>query len=468
MSTGPDIREPDAGELAYDEIGSTGSAPVWSRTVERGDDGVLLVGGCDVTALAAEYGTPLYVVDEVDMRGRAAEFRDEFASAFAALGAECSVYYAGKAFLCSQVTRWMRDDGLSIDVASGGELALALRGGMPPARIAMHGNNKSDEEIVQALEVGVGRIVLDSLAEVEVIAAIAEELGVCAPVAVRVTTGVHAGGHEYIATAHEDQKFGLSLATGAALEAMRRCHAAPSIELTGIHTHIGSQILSVEAFQESAERMLGLRAQFARETGVEVPEVGLGGGYAIAHAHGDEELGAAEAARGIAAAVAGAMAAVGGTWPSFTIEPGRAIAGPAGMTLYTVGVTKVVSLEDGGERRYVAIDGGMSDNIRPIAYGAEYTAALASRVSEAAPVLSRVVGKHCESGDIIVQNIELPGDLDRGDILAIPATGAYGRVMSSNYNALLRPAVVAVRGGAAHELVRRDTIEDLLAWDVAP
>jgi diaminopimelate decarboxylase len=442
--------------------------PVWSSTVERGADGALIVGGCDVTALAAEYGTPLYVVDEVDMRARAAAFRDEFAAAFGAHGATCSVFYAGKAFLCSQVSRWMRDERLSIDVASGGELALALRGGMPAARIAVHGNNKSDEEIRRALEVGVGRIVLDSLPEIEQIAAAAEALGVVAPVAVRATTGVHAGGHEYIATAHEDQKFGLSLASGAAMEAMRRCHASQAIELTGIHTHIGSQILSLDAFQESARRMLGLRAEFARETGVEVPEVGLGGGYAIAHADGDEGLGALEAARGIADAVAAAMGDVGGSWPTFTIEPGRAIAGPAGMTLYTVGVTKTVRLEGGGERRYVAIDGGMSDNMRPIAYGAEYTAALASRESDAAPVLSRVVGKHCESGDIIVRNINLPEDVDRGDILAVPATGAYGRVMSNNYNALLRPGVVAVRGGAAHELVRRDTIEDLLAWDVAP
>ena len=450
--------EPEAG----------GSAELWSRTVERGPDGELRVGGCDVNALAAEYGTPLYVVDEQDMRGRAAAFRDEFAAAFAEHGATCTVYYAGKAFLCSQVARWMRDDGLSIDVSSGGELALALRGGMPAARIAVHGNNKSDEEIHRALAVGVGRIVVDSLAEIGVVARIAAGLGVVAPVAVRVTTGVHAGGHAYIATAHEDQKFGLSLASGAALEAMRRCHDAPSIDLTGIHTHIGSQILSLEAFEQSAERMLGLRAAFARESGVDVPEVGLGGGYAIAHAEGDEALSAADAARGIAAAVAEAIAAVGGTWPSFTIEPGRAIAGPAGMTLYTVGVTKTVRLDDGGERRYIAIDGGMSDNMRPVAYGAEYTTTLASRTSEAPAVRSRVVGKHCESGDIIVQSINLPADVDAGDLLAVPATGAYGRVMSNNYNALLRPAVVAVKDGAAHELVRRDTIEDLLAWDVAP
>ncbi len=443
-------------------------AHVWSRTVERAPDGTLTVGGCDVGALVAEYGTPLYVVDEEDMRDRARAFRDEFAAAFGEHGATCEVFYAGKAFLCSQVARWMRDDGLGVDVASGGELELALRGGMPPSRITLHGNNKSEAELRRAIEVGVGRIVIDSLDEIEVIAAMAAEMGRVPAVAVRVTTGVHAGGHEYIATAHEDQKFGLSLASGAALEAMRRCHASDSLTLAGIHTHLGSQILSLAAFEESATRMLGLRAAFASFSGVDVPEVGLGGGYGIAYAEGDEALEAAEAARGIADAVARAIAAVGGTWPSFTTEPGRAIAGPAGMTLYSVGVTKVVSLDDGGERRYVAVDGGMSDNMRPIAYGAEYTAALASRVSTAAPVVSRVVGKHCESGDILVRSVDLPSDVQRGDILAVPATGAYGRVMANNYNAMLRPAVVAVRGGEAHELVRRDTIEDLLAWDVAP
>ncbi len=362
----------------------------------------------------------------------------------------------------------MRDDGLNLDVASGGELELALRGGMPPARIALHGNNKSDAELRRAIEIGVGRIVVDSLDELDVIAEIAAEAGATPSVAVRVTTGVHAGGHEYIATAHEDQKFGLSLASGAALEAMRRAHASPALELAGIHTHLGSQILALEAFETSAERMLSLRAEFARESGVDVPEVGLGGGYAIAYTEGEEALGAAEAARGIAAAVARAIEAVGGTWPSFTIEPGRAISGPAGTTLYTVGSTKIVLLDDGGERRYVAVDGGMSDNMRPVAYGAEYTAVLASRTSAAAPVRSRVVGKHCESGDIVVRSVNLPADVHRGDILAVPATGAYGRVMANNYNAMLRPAVVAVRGGNARELVRRDTIEDLLAWDVAP
>lgn len=441
---------------------------VWSQTVTRSEDGAIVVGGCDVRDLTGEFGTPLYVIDEVDMRTRVSAFRDHFTAAFGRHGSKCDVFYASKSFLSSRVARWMLDEDVSMDVASGGELEIALRGGMPAERLALHGNNKSDAELHRALEAGVGRIVLDSFDEIALLNAIAGELGVEAPVMVRVTTGVHAGGHEYIATAHEDQKFGLSLATGAALEALRRVHAAEHLELQGIHTHIGSQILSVAAFRESAGRMLKLRAEFAAESGVEMPEVDLGGGYAIAYTPDAEALDARTAAFEIADAVAEALAEAGGSWPRFSIEPGRAISGPAGMTLYRVGVVKTVELDEGGTRTYVAVDGGMSDNMRPIAYGAEYTAALAARASEASPVLSRVVGKHCESGDIVVREVDLPGDVSRGDLLAVPATGAYGRVMANNYNALLRPAVVSVRDGEATLHIRRDTIQDLLSWDVAP
>ncbi|WP_234988160.1 diaminopimelate decarboxylase [Demequina sp. NBRC 110056] len=441
---------------------------VWPVTHTRGDEGAMTVGGLDVRALAAEFGTPLFVVDEEDLRSRARAFATHFADAFAAHGATCDVYYASKALLASRIAGWMEEDGLGIDVASGGELELALRGGMPAHRITLHGNNKSDAELTRALEVGVGHIVVDSTTEIEVLSTLAVSLGRVAPVLVRVTTGVHAGGHEYIATSHEDQKFGLSLASGAALDALRAVHAAPGLELRGIHTHIGSQILSIDAFRESAERMLGLRAAFAAETGVEVPEVDLGGGYAIAYTADAEALDPAVAAQEIADAVAAALATAGGSWPALSIEPGRSIAGPAGITLYTVGVVKHVSLEDGGERQYVAVDGGMSDNPRTIMYGAEYSAELAGRQSQAAPALSRVVGKHCESGDIVVRDVELPADTARGDLLAVAATGAYGRSMASNYNAVLRPPVVAVRDGAAQVLIRRETLDDLLSWDVAP
>lgn len=441
---------------------------VWSATTGRRDDGALSIGGCDVRALAAEFGTPLYVVDEADFRGRARDFVEHFAAAFGRYGATCTPFYASKALLSSRIARWIRDDGLGIDVASGGELEIALRGGMPGARITLHGNNKSDAELRRALQVGVGHIVVDSVTEIEVLAALAADMGKVAPVLVRVTTGVHAGGHEYIATSHEDQKFGLSLASGAALAALHLVHEASSLELRGIHTHIGSQILSVDAFKESAERMLRLRADFAAATGYEMPEVDLGGGYAIAYTPEDEAMDIEKAAIAIADVVAEGVEAAGAGWPAIGIEPGRAIAGPAGTTLYTVGVIKNVDLEDGGSRQYVAVDGGMSDNMRTITYGARYSAALASRVSGADAVLSRVVGKHCESGDIVVRDVDLPADVTRGDLLAVPATGAYGRVMASNYNAVLRPAVVAVRDGEAAVLIRRDTLEDLLSWDVAP
>jgi diaminopimelate decarboxylase len=444
----------------------TPAAPIWPSTALRRDDGGLEVGGCEVAALAVEFGTPLYVVDEADFRARAAEFRTVFGEAFAKYGAKVDVYYAGKAFLCSRVASWMKKEKLGVDVASAGELELALRGGMPPGRITLHGNNKSDAEIERALEVGVGRIVVDSLEEIGILWEEAESRGTKASVLVRVATGVYAGGHEHIATAHEDQKFGLSLSSGAAAEALALCHEAPSLNLLGIHTHIGSQIQTADAFQESASRMIGLRAEFAQSSGFEMPEVDLGGGYGIAYTPGGEAMPIRKAARVIAGSMAKALKAGKGSWPRISIEPGRAIAGPAGITVYTVGVTKTVRLKGRKKRRYIAVDGGMSDNMRPITYGAEYTAALASRESDADLVPSRVVGKHCESGDILVRDIDLPDDIARGDLLAVPVTGAYGRVMANNYNALPRPAVVAVKKGKTQLLVRRDTQEDLLAWDV--
>ena len=440
----------------------------WPSTSRRSDDGTLTVGGCDVRDLAAEHGTPLYVLDEHDMRTRARAFRDEFGRAFQAHGARCEVFYAGKALLCSEVARWMHEDGLGLDVASGGELEIALRAGFPPEKIAMHGNNKSVQELTRALEVGVGRIVVDSLTEIALLEEIATRQGSPAQILVRVTTGVHAGGHEYIATAHEDQKFGLSLASGEAMKALTLAHESAALDVMGIHTHIGSQILSIEAFRESAHRMLALRSEFALATGHELPEVDLGGGYAIAYLDEDESLTPGRAAPAIADVIADVMTSVGGQWPTFSIEPGRAIAGPAGITLYEVGVTKDASLDDGGTRRYIAVDGGMSDNMRPVTYGANYSAQLASRESLAPPILSRVVGKHCESGDIVVREAHLPEDISRGDLLAVAATGAYGRSMSNNYNALLRPAVVAVHEGASRVIVRRDTLADLFRSDVGP
>ena len=439
---------------------------VWPMSVSRSAEGVLAIGGTDARALAAEYGTPQWVVDEADFRARATAFRESFEAAFAPLSVAVDVYYAGKAFLCTAVARWVSDEGLRLDTCTAGELAVAIRAGVPGAHIGVHGNNKSDGEIARALDYGVGRIVLDSTAEIARVADAAAARGIRAAVMLRITTGVHAGGHEFVATAHEDQKFGVSIAGGQALAALQGILARPELELLGIHCHIGSQIQDVAAFEATARRMLELRAALAATTGVLVPEVDLGGGYGISYRPGERGLPIGVAAQAIAEAVATVCQELGTPVPRISIEPGRAIAGPSTFTLYGVGVVKPVTLEDGTVRMYVSVDGGMSDNPRPIMYGAEYTAVIANRVSRAAPVLCRVVGKHCESGDIVIRDIELPGDIAPGDLLAVPGTGAYGRSMASNYNLVPRPPVVAVRENTSRVIVRRETVADLLALDV--
>jgi len=445
----------------------------WSTGVRRRDDGVVEVAGVGVDALAAEHGTPAYVLDEADFRARARGYRTAFATAFAEVGTGVDVYYAGKALLTVAVARWAREEGLRVDTASGGELAVALRAGVPGAEIGLHGNNKSDAEILAALDAGVGRIIVDSLVEIDRVAALAASRGVVAPVMVRVTTGVHAGGHEYISTAHEDQKFGLSVNPGAlddggdppAMQALLAAAERPELRLLGIHSHIGSQILDPAGFEAAARVVLRLRAELAERTGVLVDEVDLGGGYGIAYLPGEVPLDPDRIAKDVASAVAAVCGELGTPLPRLSIEPGRAIVGPAGLTLYTVGTVKPVALDDGRVRTYVSVDGGMSDNIRPALYEAQYHAELVGRTSSAEPVLARVVGKHCESGDIVVHETRLPGDVRAGDLLAVAATGAYGRSMASNYNLLTRPPVVAVADGASRVLVRRETVDDLLALD---
>nr|WP_210411103.1 diaminopimelate decarboxylase [Oerskovia sp. KBS0722] len=454
----------------------------WSSGVRRGPDGALTVAGVDVRELAAAQGTPAYVLDEADLRERARSYRRAFEAAFAEVGAGVDVYYAGKAFLSVAVARWVHAEGLRVDTATGGELAVALRAGVPGEHIGLHGNNKSDAEIARALDAGVGRIIVDSLLEVERVAAASRARGGApAPVMIRVTTGVHAGGHEYISTAHEDQKFGLSLATpteaedSPAMTALLAVLAHPELELLGIHSHIGSQILDPSGFEVAARKVLELRAALAERTGFLVPEVDLGGGYGIAYLPGEVALDPDRIAKDVAASVAASSADLGTPLPRFSIEPGRAIVGPAGLTLYTVGTVKPVRVggptgdgeaESTTVRTYVSIDGGMSDNIRPALYGADYHAELANRLSDAEPVLARVVGKHCESGDIVVHDVLLPGDVRAGDLMAVAATGAYGRSMASNYNHVPRPPVVAVTDGETRVLVRRETEDDLLALDL--
>ncbi|MFC4905314.1 diaminopimelate decarboxylase [Kocuria oceani] len=449
---------------------------IWPEAFRRDAEGALTVAGIPATELAERYGTPSYVYSEDTFRARAREFRTAFTEAFARIGAEVSVYYAGKSFLTTEVVRWIREEGLNVDTSSGGELAVALRGGMEPARIALHGNNKSAAEITRALDNGLGRIVVDSLAEIELVARLARTLGVVAPVMIRVTPGVHASTHEFIATAHEDQKFGLSLAApegggdSPAMQAVAACVVDPDLDLRGLHCHIGSQIFDADGFGKAAERVLTFMALADERFGLTLPELDLGGGYGIAYTEADTPRPAREIAESLADQVAATARSLHMAVPHLSIEPGRAISGPAACTLYTVGTLKTVTVEDGARRRYVSVDGGMSDNARPVLYGADYTAVLANRRAEGAPVLSRVVGKHCESGDVVVRDVYLPEDLAPGDVLAVPATGAYCWALASNYNWIARPPVVAVRtaadGPEARLIVRGETEDDLFARDL--
>jgi diaminopimelate decarboxylase len=437
--------------------------PASARTV----DGVLHLGGHPVTELAARFGTPSYLLDAQDLRDRARHLREAAERAAHAAGTRAAVYYASKAFSSTAVLRWVHAEGLRVDVASLGELVTALRAGVPAADIGLHGNNKSDEEIQLAVREGVGRVVLDSLPEIDRVADEAGRQGAVVPVMIRVTTGVHAGGHEHIATAHEDQKFGLSLAAGAAEEAVRRVLARPELTLRGLHSHIGSQILDEDGFVAAARALLGLRARVHADGGPLLPELDLGGGFGVPYTADDDAPDPAATLVAVVEAVARTAAELGTPVPAeLSFEPGRAVVGPAVLTLYRVGTVKPVRLDDGGERLYVSVDGGMSDNIRTILYDATYTAALVSRASDAAAVTARVVGKHCESGDVVVRGVALPADIAAGDLLAVPVTGAYGRSLASSYNLVPRPGVVAVGDGEPREIVRRETVEDLLALDL--
>jgi diaminopimelate decarboxylase len=428
---------------------------VWPRGSRREEigHGALLVGGVDVRDLAQQYGTPLYVLDEEDVRARCREFRAAFHDG--------DVHYAGKAFLSVAVARWIADEGLGLDVCSGGELAVALAAGFPAEKITLHGNNKSLAELRKALVAGVGHIVIDSYEEIARLGYLAAELGRRPKVMVRVTTGVEAHTHEFIATAHDDQKFGFARSTGAALEAVRRVLALDQLELVGLHSHIGSQIFETDGFEVAAHRVVELLAAIRDEHGVELPELDLGGGFGIAYLPGDDPIDPKHIADNLRRIMAKECASYELPAPRMTVEPGRAIIGPGGVTVYEVGTIKDVE----GLRTYVSVEGGMSDNIRTALYGAEYSCTLASRTSNAPPMLSRLVGKHCESGDIIVRDLWLPHDLAPGDLVAVAATGAYCRSMANNYNYVPRPAVVAVRDGRARVIVRAETEDDLLRLD---
>lgn len=440
---------------------------IWPRTAVRdARSGSLVIGGCDIRQLLTDFGSPLFVLDEADFRSRARHFREGFgAGADSSTSDSPNVYFAAKAFLSVTVARWAFAEGLGIDVSTGGELACAVRAGVPGSSLIMHGSNRSVDETRAAIAADVGVIVIDSFEDIAKVAFCANEVGRVQPVLIRVTVGVEAHTHEFIATAHEDQKFGFSIAAGDALEAARRVVDAPDLRLLGFHSHIGSQIFVPDGFELAARRVVAFMALVRDELGVTTTHLDLGGGIGIKYLPADQPLALPEFARQVRGWVVEDCEHHDLPSPELMFEPGRAVIGPSMVTAYTVGTVKPVELDGGEIRTYVSVDGGMSDNIRPALYDAEYTVTLASRVSDAEAMLCRVVGKHCESGDIVIKDCWLPSDLAAGDVLAVAATGAYCRAMASNYNLVPRPGVVAVSEGRAQVVLRRETVEDLLALD---
>ncbi|MGO1950909.1 MAG: diaminopimelate decarboxylase [Mycobacteriaceae bacterium] len=433
---------------------------VFPATTRRSGDGGLVIGGVALADLAGEHGTAQFVMDEADFRARCRRLA-------AAFGGGHHVHYASKAFLSRTVCRWIDEEGLALDVASHGELAVALAADFPVGRITVHGNNKSVEFLTAAVSAGVELIVIDSPTEIDRLAGVARDLGRTQDVLVRVKPGVHADTHEFIATSHEDQKFGFSLASGSAENACRTCLDTDSLRLRGLHCHVGSQVFDADGFALAADRLLGLWTRLVRADGDgnTIDILDLGGGYGIAYTPDQEELDVESVADDLLARVRAKAASYGVTPPVVNVEPGRAVVGPSTVTVYTVGTVKDVHTSDDTVRRYISVDGGMSDNIRPALYQAEYDCRLANRVATGDLVPTRVVGSHCESGDILVNDALMPDDIAPGDLLVIPATGAYCYMMASRYNMMTRPPVVVVNDGAAQVMIRRETVEDVLALE---
>jgi diaminopimelate decarboxylase len=443
---------------------ATGSDPhlrALPRTAQVTDGRLVAVGGADVAELAREHGTPLYVVDRAELVGRMRDYRGAF-------GEDVAVTYAAKALCVTAVLQLVAAEGLHLDVASAGELVTARAAGFPMERVILHGNNKSVPELQLAVDLGVGRVVADSMLELERLEVLAARGSEPIAILLRITPGVGAGGHAFIRTGQDDSKFGFTLSSGLAHEAIGRALSSPHLDLRGLHCHVGSQVTLGEAYTAATEVMVELHADVAERHGVELPELNLGGGLGIAYAAGDVDPDLHDYARALLGAVADACAARGLAVPRLSVEPGRSIAGPAGLTLYTVGTVK----EAAGIRTYAAVDGGMSDNLRPALYGARYGflpagPATAGADGPAGPSTYTIVGKHCETGDVLGEAVQLPAALAPGDLLAVAATGAYNHAMASNYNRLPRPAMVLVGDGRADVIVRRESLEDVLSHDVA-
>ncbi|MFF3994421.1 diaminopimelate decarboxylase [Streptomyces cyaneofuscatus] len=425
---------------------------VWPASTTRLPHGQLTVGGVQLADIADRFDTPAYVLDEDEVRTRCRTYRAAFPDA--------DVLYAAKAFLSRAMVRWIEEEGLGLDVCSAGELELAHAAGFPPERMVLHGNAKSPRDLETALRLRVGRIVVDSPSEIARIAALVGPRG-RQKVMVRVVPGVSAGGHEKIRTGTDDQKFGLSLTDGSAQHAVARVLGQSQLELTGLHCHIGSQISDVKPYLVAVRRMVGLMARIRNSHGTTFAELNMGGGHGIAYRPGDPALDLTSLARRLRAELAASCAAAGLPVPRLVIEPGRAIAGPAGVALY-----RVLAVKHTGGTMFVAVDGGMSDNPRPALYGARYAPHLISARPKAERVVATVVGRHCEAGDVLASDVPLPGDVRPGDLLAVPVAGAYHLSMASGYNLVGRPPIVAVHEGTARLLVRRETLQDLRGRDV--
>ncbi|MEV6496569.1 diaminopimelate decarboxylase [Streptomyces prunicolor] len=433
-------------------VADTHDLSVWPGSTRPSPTGDLTVGGVSLAEAADRFGTPVYVLDEQEIRDRCRTYRTAFP--------EADVVYAAKAFLCRAMAHWVQEEGLGLDVCSAGELELAVTTGFPPERIVLHGNAKSPEDLRTALRLGVGRIVVDSTSEIARLAAITPADS-RQKVMVRVVPGVAAGAHVKIRTGTDDQKFGLSITDGSAQHAVTRILDQPHLELVGLHCHIGSQIATTKPYVAAVRRMVGLLARIRDQHGVTLSQLDIGGGHAIAYRPGEERLDISVLAGRVRAELADGCARAGLPVPRLTLEPGRAIVGPAGVAVY-----RVLAVKRTGDRTFVAVDGGMSDNPRPALYGVRYAPRLIGRPATAPPRLVTVVGRHCEAGDILADEVALPGDVRPGDLLAVPAAGAYHLSMASGYNLVGRPPVVAVSDGIARVLVRRESLDDMNRRDI--
>ncbi|SBS77308.1 Diaminopimelate decarboxylase [uncultured Mycobacterium sp.] len=423
---------------------------LWPSTTHTDDLGRVCIGGVPLTEVAAEFRTPTYVLDEDDFRGRIHRYQSALPGV--------SIAYAGKSLLTTTVAGWIDREGLGLDVCSGGELATALAAGVDPARIILHGNAKTPDELRDAAAVGVGRIVVDAPLE---IAFLAGQVRAHQTVLLRVIPGVDIGGHPAVTTGVDDQKFGFTVADDRALDAVGRILNQPCLSLAGLHCHIGSQVADPTLYGKAIARMIALMADIRTRFGVTLPELNIGGGHAVPYVAGDPELNLAQFAEVVENSLESACAAARFPRPALTVEPGRAISARAGVTLYRVVAVK----SQPGGRTFVAVDGGMSDNPRVALYGAKYTVTLANRHTATPSTTVTVVGRHCEAGDVIARDVQLPADIHPGDLLAVACTGAYHHSMASSYNMVGRPPLVAVVDGRCHQLIRRETIADLLARD---